>query len=154
MTNSIDPVGGVPGQEWLRRWRVARATVITAASWLLALPVLAHLMHWHDRTVTWVQNILGPISGLVWGRIGWVGVRRYGFSKEDAFLAGGLAGAVAPTVELTLRRLGWPPGRRTESHFAAGRPPLIAYPFAWFWGFLFGGLVAALGAALARLAED
>ena len=154
MPNSIELVYGVPCQECLRRWRVARATVITAASWLLALPVLAHLMHWHDRTVTWVQNILGPISGLVWGRIGWVGVRRYGFSKEDAFLAGGLAGAMAPTVELTLRRLGWPPGRRTESHLAAGRPPLIAYPFAWFWGFLFGGLAAALGAALARLAKD
>jgi hypothetical protein len=137
-------------QEWVRRWRVARATVVTAASWILALPVLARLMNWRRRTVTWVQNVVGPISGLVWGRIGWVGVRRYGFSTEDAFLAGGLAGAVAPTVELTLRRLGWPPGRRPQGDIGAGRPPLAAYPLAWMWGFLFGGLVAMLGAIAAR----
>jgi hypothetical protein len=128
--------------------------VIAAASWILALPVLARLMRWHRHTVTWVQNILGPVSGLVWGRIGWVGVRRYGFSTEDAFLAGGLAGAVAPTVELTMRRLGWPPGSLAETDLQAERPPLVAYPFAWFWGFLFGGLLAALGAVVARMGRD
>jgi hypothetical protein len=140
--------------EWFRRWRVARATVVAASSWILTLPALARLMRWHRHTVTWVQNILGPISGLVWGRIGWVGVRHYGFSNEDAFLAGGLAGAVAPTVELTLRRLGWPPGPEAEPPLDAGRPPLLAYPLAWFWGFLFGGTMAALGAVVARLTED
>jgi hypothetical protein len=143
-----------PAYEWIRRWRVARATVATALSWILTVPVLARLMRWQRRTVTWVQNILGPISGLVWGRIGWVGVRRYGFSNEDAFLAGGLAGAVAPIVELTLRRLGWPPVPATEPDVDAGRPPLIAFPFALFWGFLFGGFVAALGAIVARLGRD
>ena len=141
-------------QEWLRRWRVARTTVVAASSWILTLPVLARLMHWRTKTATWVQNILGPISGLVWGRIGWVGVRRYGFSNEDAFLAGGLAGAVAPTVELTLRHLGWPPGPDVESEIGAGRPPLVAYPFAWLWGFLIGGLLAALGAIVARWRRD
>jgi hypothetical protein len=140
--------------EWVRRWRVARAAVAAASAWILALPALARLMNWHRRTATWVQNILGPVSGLVWGRIGWVGVRRYGFSNEDAFLAGGIAGAVTPTIELTLRRLGWPPGRHVQSDVGAGRPPLIAYPFAWFWGFLFGGLVAALGAVVARLGRE
>jgi hypothetical protein len=140
--------------EWTRRWRVARATVVTALSWTLALPVLARLMRWSRRTATHVQNVVGPISGLVWGRIGWVGVRRYGFSNEDAFLAGGLAGAVAPTIELTLRLVGWPPGPPDNSDLVSERPRLIAYPFAWFWGFLVGGLVAALGAALARLGRD
>jgi hypothetical protein len=101
-----------------------------------------------------VNKILGPICGLVWGRIGWVGVRRYGFSTEDAFLAGGLAGAVAPTFELTLRRLGWPPGPPAEAEVGAARPPLISYPLAWFWGFLFGGLIAALGAVVARLGRE
>jgi hypothetical protein len=139
--------------EWIRRWRVARAAVATASTWILALPLLARVMNWHRRTVTWVQNVVGPVSGLIWGRIGWVGVRRYGFSNEDAFLAGGLAGIVAPTVELTLRRLGWPPGRRLQSDVGAGRPPLLAYPLAWFWGFLFGGVVAALGAVVARLGQ-
>jgi hypothetical protein len=143
-----------PGREWTWRWRLARSTVIAAASWILALPMLARLMHWPRRTATWVQNIVGPVSGLVWGRIGWVGVRRYGFSTEDAFLAGGLAGAVTPTFELTLRRLGWPPGRGVGNDIGGGRPPLIAYPFAWFWGFLFGGLIAALGAVVARLGRD
>jgi hypothetical protein len=133
---------------------VARTTVIAAAGWILALPVLASLMRWHRHTATWVQNILGPISGLVWGRIGWVGVRRHNFSTEDAFLAGGLAGAVAPTVELTLRRLGWPPGSRAETELQAEPPPLVAYPFAWFWGFLFGGFLAALGAVIARQGRD
>ena len=137
--------------DWARRWQVARATVVAAGGWILALPALARLMRWHRETVTRAQNILGPISGLVWGRIGWVGVRRYGFSGEDAFLAGGLAGAVAPTFELTLRRLGWPPGRQASGGVGAGRPPLIAYPYVWLWGFLFGGLVASLGAFLARL---
>ncbi len=146
--------GQEPFGEWLRRWRVARTTVIAAAGWILALPVLASLMRWHRHTATWVQNILGPISGLVWGRIGWVGVRRHNFSTEDAFLAGGLAGAVAPTVELTLRRLGWPPGSRAETELQAEPPPLVAYPFAWFWGFLFGGLLAALGAVVARQGRD
>jgi hypothetical protein len=141
-------------QGWLRRWRVARTTVLAAMGWILALPVLARLMRWRTRTTTLAQNILGPVSGLVWGRIGWVGVRRYGFSNEDAFLAGGLAGAVAPTVELTLRRLGWPPGPEPEPHLEANRPPLIAYPFAWLWGFLFGGLLAALGAVVARLGKE
>ncbi|MGD8794386.1 MAG: hypothetical protein PVF47_17685 [Anaerolineae bacterium] len=140
--------------EWLRRWRVARTTVVAASSWILTLPALARLMRWHRSTVTWVQNILGPISGLVWGRIGWVGVRHYDFSNEDAFLAGGLAGAVAPTVELTLRRLGWPPGAGARAPIEARRPPLIAYPLAWFWGFLFGGTMAALGAVVARLTKD
>jgi hypothetical protein len=143
-----------PAEEWTRRWRVARTTVIAALSWILALPALAQLMRWSRKTASWVQSILGPISGLVWGRIGWVGVRRYGFSNEDAFLAGGLAGVVAPTFELTLRRLGWPPGPRTKSEVGAERPPLIAYPFAWFWGFLFGGLLAALGAIVARIGQD
>jgi hypothetical protein len=144
----------VEGGEWLRRWRVARATVIAAASWILALPALARLMHWHRRTVTGVQNVLGPISGLVWGRIGWVGVRRYDFSPEDAFLAGGLAGIVTPTFELTLRRLGWPPGPAPEAELDTGRPELIVYPLAWFWGFLVGGLVAMIGAVLARLGKE
>jgi hypothetical protein len=143
-----------PGLEWVRRWRVARTTVITAASWILALPLLARLMRWHRHTATRVQNILGPVSGLVWGRIGWVGVRRHGFSTEDAFLAGGLAGAVTPTVELTLRRLGWPPGAQPGAELETTRPPLIAYPFAWFWGFLFGGLIAALGAIVAQMGKD
>ncbi len=142
------------GSTWPARWRVARATVVAASSWILTLPVLARLLKWRTKTATLVQNILGPVSGLVWGRIGWVGVRRYGFSNEDAFLAGGLAGAVAPTVELTLRRLGWPPGPEVDSEISGGRPPLAAYPLAWFWGFVFGGLVAALGAVAARLARD
>ncbi len=149
-----DGKGQDAGLEWARRWRVARTTAFAAAGWILTLPVLARLMHWRQRTATWVQNILGPVSGLIWGRIGWVGVRRYGFSTEDAFLAGGLAGAVAPTVELTLRRLGWPPGPPAENGIAVARPPLIAYPFAWFWGFLFGGLIATLGAVFARLGRD
>jgi hypothetical protein len=140
--------------EWIRRWRVAREAVAAASTWILTLPVLARLMRWRRRTATWVQNILGPITGLIWGRIGWIGVRRYGFSNEDAFLAGGLAGAVAPTLELTLRLLGWPPGRPTRSDVDGGRPPLIAYPFAWFWGFLFGGLIAALGAVVARMGQE
>jgi hypothetical protein len=140
--------------EWVRRWRVARTTILAAAGWILALPALAHLLHWGQRTATWAQNILGAISGLAWGRVGWVGVRRYGFSAEDAFLAGGLAGVVAPTFELTLRRLGWPPGTRVQAEVGAGRPSLMAYPFAWFWGFFFGGLVAALGAMVARLGRD
>ncbi len=143
-----------PDAEWVRRWRVAREAVAAASTWIFALPVLARLLNWHRQTATWIQNVLGPISGLLWGRIGWIGVRRYGFSNEDAFLAGGLAGAIAPTLELTLRLLGWPPGRRIQSDVGAGRPPLIAYPFAWLWGFLFGGLVAALGAVAARLGRS
>jgi hypothetical protein len=143
-----------PEPGWVRHWRLARATTVAASSWILTLPVLARLMNWQRRTAAWVQNILGPISGLVWGRIGWIGVRRYGFSNEDAFLAGGLAGALAPTVELTLRRLGWPPGPPVKSEIGAGRPPLAAYPFVWFWGFLVGGLVAALGAMVARVSQE
>jgi hypothetical protein len=140
---------------WLVRWRASREAVFPALGWIVTLPVLASFLHWSRTTATWIQNILGPISGLVWGRIGWVGVRRYGFSNEDAFLAGGLAGAVAPTVELTLRRVGWPPGRREcQSELAGGRPSLSAYPFAWLWGFLIGGAIAALGAVVARLGQD
>jgi hypothetical protein len=149
MSETKDPEGG-----WLRHWQLARATTVAASSWILTLPVLARLMNWRRRTAAWVQNILGPISGLVWGRIGWIGVRRYGFSNEDAFLAGGLAGALAPTVELTLRRLGWPPGPPVESEIGADRPPLIAYPFVWALGFSLGGLVAAVGAVLARLGQE
>ena len=149
-----DTTGQLMAPVWGTRWRVGREAVLAAAGWLLALPALAQLMRWRRRTATWIQNILGPISGLVWGRIGWVGVRRYGFSAEDAFLAGGLAGAILPTLELTLRRLGWPPGRQARTEVGAGRPSLAAYPFAWFWGFLFGGLVAALGAVVARLGRD
>ncbi|MBN1657669.1 MAG: hypothetical protein JXA93_04675 [Anaerolineae bacterium] len=140
--------------EWLRRWRLARAATAAAAGWILTLPILARLMRWREQTVTWVQNILGPISGLVWGRIGWIGVRRHGFSNEDAFLAGGLAGMLAPTLELTLRRMGWPPISEEAPGVGEVRPPLIAYPFAWLWGFLIGGVVAAVGAALARLRRD
>lgn len=147
-------MAGAAGGEWLARWRVARATVVAASSWILTLPVLARLLNWRRHTATWIQNILGPVSGIIWGRIGWVGVRRYGFSNEDAFLAGGLAGAVAPTVELTLRRLGWPPGSEVQSEVAGERPPLTAYPLVWFWGFVFGGLVAALGAIAARLSSE
>ena len=83
---------------WLLRWRASREAVFPALGWIVTLPVLASLLRWRRTTAAWIQNILGPISGLVWGRIGWIGVRRYGFSNEDAFLAGGLAGAVAPTV--------------------------------------------------------
>lgn len=143
-----------PAREWLRRWRLARAATVAAAGWILTLPVLARMMRWHRQTVAWVQNILGPISGLVWGRIGWIGVRRHGFTNEDAFLAGGLAGMLAPTLELTLRRLGWPPIAVEAPGVGEVRPPLSAYPFAWLWGFLIGGGVAAVGAALARLSRD
>jgi hypothetical protein len=139
---------------WGSRWRVARATVMTSLSWILTLPLLARLMHWPRRTATTVQNILGPISGLVWGRIGWVGVRKYDFSNEDAFLAGGLAGAAAPTIELTLRRLGWPPGPETDETLQLEPLPMNAYPFALLWGFLFGGLLATLGAIVARIGRD
>ena len=67
------------------------------------------------------------------------------------FLAGGLAGVATPTVELTLRRLGWPPGPPGKPDVGAGPPPLSAYPFAWIWGFLIGGTFATLGAVLARM---
>jgi hypothetical protein len=157
MTSSA-PFGPTPatvdGDEWLRRWRLARAAIVAAGGWILTLPVLARLMRWRRQTVTWVQNILGPVSGLVWGRIGWLGVRRHGFTNEDAFLAGGLAGMLAPTIELTLRRLGWPPVEGEAPGLGETRPPLAAYPFALLWGFLIGGAVAALGAALARLGRD
>ena len=140
---------------WLLRWRASREAVFPALGWIVTLPVLASLLRWRRTTAAWIQNILGPISGLVWGRIGWIGVRRYGFSNEDAFLAGGLAGAVAPTIELTLRRVGWPPRRHGhQSELAGRRPPLSAYPFAWLWGFLIGGAIAALGAVFARVGRD
>jgi len=151
----IDVQGQSSNLDWLRRWRVSREAVFAALSWIVTLPALASLMRWRRDTAARVQNILGPISGLVWGRIGWVGVRRYDFSNEDAFLAGGLAGAVAPTVELTLRRLGWPPGEpREQAEVGGERPSLAAYPFAWFWGFLIGGAIAATGAILARIGKD
>jgi hypothetical protein len=133
------------GHDWLPRWRLARATVVTALSWIVALPVVARAMRWRRRSLASVQNALGALSGLIWGRIGWIGVKRYGFSNEDAFLAGGLAGAVAPTVTLTMRRLGW--GARLNS----GRPRLSVYPTAWLRGFVLGGSMAAAGALLARL---
>jgi hypothetical protein len=66
--------------------------------------------------------------------------------SKDAFLAGGLAGAVTPTLELTLRLLGWPPRRHAAAGVGAEPPSLIAYPFAWL-GLLPGGWV--LGAAQA-----
>jgi hypothetical protein len=146
----IDRDEVLPAEEWSRRWRVARKTVVAAASWIVALPSLARFMHWSHRTASWVQTVLGTFSGLVWGRIGWIGVRHYGFSQEDAFLAGGLAGILIPTFELTMRRLGWPPRPECEGGAEVGRPSLAAYPLAWFWGFLVGGLVAALGAWIAR----
>ena len=143
-----------PSLEWARRWRVARATVLTSVSWILTLPTLARLMRWSRRTAIQVQSIAGTISGLVWGRIGWVGVRRYGFSSEDAFLAGGLAGIIAPTLELILRHLGWPPGPEPEPLRDVERPSLSVLPLAWFWGFVFGGLIASLGALLARRGRE
>lgn len=133
------------GQGWLPRWRLARATVVTTLSWIVALPIAARLLRWHRQNLTGAQNALGALSGLIWGRIGWIGVKRYGFSNEDAFLAGGLAGAVAPTVTLTLRRLGW------GAHLNGNRPRLSVYPTAWLRGFVLGGFMAAAGALLARL---
>jgi len=130
---------------WLPRWRLARTTVVTALSWIVALPVAARMMRWHRRNLASAQNALGALSGLIWGRIGWIGVKRYNFSNEDAFLAGGLAGAVAPTVTLTMRLLGW--GKRLND----GRPRLSVYPTAWLRGFMLGGSMAAAGALLARL---
>ena len=130
---------------WLPRWRLARATVVTTLSWIVALPIAARMLRWHRQNLTGAQNALGALSGLIWGRIGWIGVKRYGFSNEDAFLAGGLAGAVAPTVTLTLRRLGW------GAHLNGKRPRLSVYPTAWLRGFVLGGFMAAAGALLARL---
>lgn len=142
MTNA-DGADAVQG--WLPRWRLARETIITTLSWIIALPTVARLMRWHRHNLTGAQNALGALSGLIWGRIGWIGVKRYGFSNEDAFLAGGLAGAVAPTLTLTLRRLGW--GARLNDT----RPPLSLYPTVWLRGFVLGGFMAAAGALLARL---
>jgi len=130
---------------WLPRWRLARATVVTVLSWIVALPVMARLLRWHRHNLADAQNALGALSGLIWGRIGWIGVKRYGFSNEDAFLAGGLAGAVAPTLTLTLRRLGW------GAHLNGKPPRLSVYPTAWLRGFVLGGFMAAAGALLARL---
>jgi hypothetical protein len=132
-------------QEWLPRWRLARGTVAAAMTWILTLPLLARLLRWHRNQGLPGQDVFAALSGLVWGRIGWIGVRRYGFSNEDAFLAGGLAGAVTPTVTLTLRRLGW------GADLDGERPRFSSYPFAWLSGFLAGGLVAAAGAILARI---
>ena len=139
---------------WPHRWRLARVAVFTALSWIVTLPALAHLMRWRRQTVLWVQNIFGPLSGLVWGRIGWLGVRHYDYSNEDAFLAGGLAGIITPSMELTLRRLDLFPTFRLGEESGIQWPSWIVYPFAWFWGFLFGGLVATLGAVVARVGRD
>lgn len=143
-----------PSLEWARRWRVARGTVLTSVSWILTLPTLARFMRWSRHTALRVQGIAGTISGLVWGRIGWVGVRRYGFGPEDVFLAGGLAGMITPTLELILRHLGWPPGPEPEPLENVERPSLSVLPRTWFWGFVFGGLVASVGALLARRGRD
>jgi hypothetical protein len=132
-------------QGWLPRWRLARQTTVTTLGWIIALPAIARAMRWHRQNMTAVQNALGALSGLTWGRIGWIGVKRYHFSNEDAFLAGGLAGALAPTVTLILRHLGW--GKRLNDD----RPPLSIYPTVWLRGFMLGGLTAAIGALLARL---
>jgi hypothetical protein len=132
-------------QGWLPRWRLARQTTVTTLGWIIALPTVARMLRWHRQNMTAVQNALGALSGLTWGRIGWIGVKRYHFSNEDAFLAGGLAGALAPTATLILRRLGW--GKRLDGI----RPPLRLYPTVWLRGFVLGGFTAALGALLARL---
>ncbi len=142
MTNT-DGLNAVHG--WLPRWRLARETVITTLSWIVALPTMARLLRWHRHNLTGAQNALGALSGLIWGRIGWIGVKRYGFSNEDAFLAGGLAGAVTPTLTLILRHLGW------GAHLNGKRPPLSVYPTIWLRGFVLGGFMAAAGALLARL---
>lgn len=134
--------------EWLPRWRLARTTVVTALTWVLTLPFLARLLRWHRDKLAWVHSVLGAFGGLVWGRIGWVGVRRYGFSNEDAFLAGGLAGIVTPTATLLLRRLGW---REDRDHDQAARG---SYLLGWLWGFLAGGIVAAAGAVIARVGRS
>jgi len=131
--------------DWLQRWRLARTTAVTASAWVLTLPFLARLLRWRQDKLAWVHNVLGAASGLVWGRIGWVGVRRYGFSNEDAFLAGGLAGVVTPTFTLLLRRLGW------SEHPADSPAERGAQVIGWLWGFLAGGLVAAAGAMIARI---
>ena len=133
---------------WLPRWRLARPTVLTVLGWIVALPVMARLLRWPRHSITAAQNALGALSGLIWGRIGWIGVRRYGFSNEDAFLAGGLAGAMAPTLTLTLRRLGW------GAHLDGKPPRLSVYPAAWVQGFVLGGFMAAAGALLARLTRS
>jgi len=142
MTNTA---GLNAGQGWLPRWRLARQTIVTTVGWIIALPVVARVMRWHRQNLTGAQNALGALSGLTWGRIGWIGVKRYGFSNEDAFLAGGLAGVVAPTVTLILRHLGW--GARLNGR----RPPLSVAPTVWLRGFMLGGFMAAAGALLARL---
>ena len=142
-TTNSDGLNTVQG--WLPRWRLARETIVTTLSWIIALPTVARLMRWHRNNLTGAQNALGAFSGLTWGRIGWIGVKRYDFSNEDAFLAGGLAGAVAPTVTLVLRHLGW--GARLNGK----RPPLSIYPIVWLRGFMLGGFMAAAGALLARL---
>ncbi|MBN1136009.1 MAG: hypothetical protein JXM73_05465 [Anaerolineae bacterium] len=139
-TDSLDA-----GYGWLPRWRLARQTIVTTLSWIIALPVVARLMRWRRHGLAGVQSALGALSGLIWGRIGWIGVKRYGFSNEDAFLAGGLAGAMAPTLTLTLRRLGW------GAHLNGKRPRLSVYPIVWLRGFVLGGFTAAVGALLARL---
>jgi len=132
-------------QGWLPRWRLARQTIVTTLGWIIALPTVARMMRWRRQNLTEAQSALGALSGLSWGRIGWIGVKRYHFSNEDAFLAGGLAGVVAPTVTLILRHLGW--GARLNGR----RPPLSLAPIVWLRGFVLGGFTAAAGALLARL---
>ncbi len=133
------------GEDWLQRWRASRATIAAVLTSIVTLPMLARLLRWRRDSVAWMQDVLGAFSGLVWGRIGWIGVRRYGFSNEDAFLAGGLAGAVTPAVTSILRHLGW------TADFDGDRSRPGSGLLAWLWGFLAGGAVAAAGALVARI---
>lgn len=90
-------------------------------------------------------------SGSLWFSIGWLGAGEHGLSDREAALAGGLTGALGSTAGVLIRWATLP----LMPDDGGGRKPRagelwMALPAACLAGFVFGGLLAALGAREAR----
>lgn len=90
------------------------------------------------------------VGGMLWFSIGWLATAEHDLDEREALLVGGSAAMVAGTFDQLVRGLRFTlrpdPRRRTRSGFAL----LLGVPFGWFISFLFGGLLASLGAREAR----
>lgn len=90
---------------------------------------------------------LAPGNGKIGFDVGRHGVRQFALSLRQASFAGGLAGALVPALELVLRRIPRPWLSKTV---LLERSLWRAFPLAWGFAFLFGGLAALAGVYFAR----
>jgi small neutral amino acid transporter SnatA (MarC family) len=147
----MPPIGP---ERWPQIGQTLRSPLIAAVLWVVAATCATaagrdergQIAPANRRKLWLAQTILAVLGLSAWLRAGFSGARRFGFTMEEASIAGGLAGAAGAVLALLARMT-------IQASATRARPALTALllaPLVAGIGYIAGAALAAIGAFLER----